>query len=151
MTDATEAVVNFNQVQKDFQQGLVNAESHANEPDQKTVLSDGKPALNLGSPAVKVFCRIKNSVQFSMVTKGIPENVKSQLQHFNTVEDLEVVLYKKALDQYGEECLSPELIELINKYSNSPLAPLVEYEIEKFKKMRAEVVLLMKDNSEEEK
>lgn len=149
--ETAEAVVNFKEVENDLKLGMMNAESNTSEQGQKTVLPNGKPALDFGAPAIKVLCRVKNNIQFSMVTKGLPDDVKSKLQHFNTVEDNEVILYKKALDQYGEEHLPPEIIELVNKYSNSSLAPLIEWEIEKFKRMRAEVVLLMKEVKEEKK
>lgn len=148
--ESAEAVVNFKAVENDLKQGLVNAEINSNDSGNFSQDSNsGKPALDIGSPAIKVFCRIKNGIQFSMVTKNLPESVKGKLHHFSEVKDLEIVVYKKALDQYGAELLPVELIELINKYSNSALAPLIEYEIEKFKLMQAEVRKIIKDEEGE--
>lgn len=143
--EATEANVNLKEIEKDFKQGLLNAEATTNAPG--TVAADivaVKPGLNLGSPLIKIFCRVKNRVQFGMVTKNLPDDVKDKLQRFNEVKDQEVAIYKSAIDQYGTEHLSPEWIELLNKYANSPLAPLIEFEVEKFHLMKAEATLLLK-------
>jgi hypothetical protein len=149
--EATETIVNLKEIEKDLQTGLANAESNTNEagalaPDPALL----KPRLELGAPLVKLACRIKNGVQFRMVTKNLPEDIKSKLQHFNEVKDNEVAVYKAALDQYGSQHLSPELIGMINKYANSPLAPLIEFEIEKFQLMQAEVKILSKQYDEGE-
>lgn len=150
--ETAEVVANFKDVEKDFKQGLVNAEFNSNESgNHPEAVIAGKPPLDIGSPAIKVFCRIKNGIQFKMVTKNLPEAVTEKLQHFNEVKDPEVIVYKKALDQYGAEFLPEELIELINKYSNSSLAPLIEWEIEKFKLMRAEAMNLLREHQEEKK
>jgi hypothetical protein len=150
--ESNEAVVNFKAIENDLKQGLINAESNANEAGiQPQNAPIPGPRLNAGVPVVKFVCMFKNRIQFGMVTKGLPENIKDKLRHFGEVEEPEVTVYKTALDQYGTELLPPDLVELINKYSNSSLAPLVEWEIGKFKRMQAEIKTLLKDQEEEKK
>lgn len=141
--DASETIVNLNEIEKDLKVGLLSAEANTNE--NGPVSADAiipKSRLDLGAPLVKLVCRIKNGVQFRMATKNLSDDVKVKLQHFCEVEDKEVAIYKSAIDLYATDHLSPELIDLINKYANSPLAPLIEYEVEKFRLMQAEVKLL---------
>lgn len=149
MEATTEIITNLKEIEKDLDEGLKNAGTSTNDSTAIAQnLAPVKPGLNLGHPVVKLFCKLKNNVQFKMVTKNVPEDIREKLQRFNEVKDAEIVVYKTALDQYGTEYLSPEIIEMFNKYANSPLAPLIEFEIEKFNLMQAEVRILLKNKEE---
>ena len=148
--DALEAKTKSDEIDLELEQELKSARTITEAP-QAEIAQFSKPRLNVGSAGIKLFCRGENFVMFRVATRDFPEAVKERVKHLSDVSDKEVELTKNVIDQYGSDHLSPELIEMINKYSNSPLAPLIQFKIDQYNVIRAQAKLELRKIEQEKR
>lgn len=134
-----------NQAKDQIVKELIN-DIRSNEDDEKVFdnsVDDVKPVLNVNHDTVKSAYKIKKRIQLKILSKGVPSNVAAKLSHLSEVNDSEAEIVKRVIDRYGTDNLSPELIELINKYINTPIWPWIEMEWALNEKMKAEISMIV--------
>lgn len=144
--EAIEAKVDVNQIVNQFGEELNNESVDTKSTVENPKLD--KPRLNIGPTYVKLFCRGENFFLFRMATRDVPLDVKEKLAPLIKTTDEEIKLTKEVIDYYGTDHLSPEWVEMINKYSNTPLAPLIHLKMDQYNSLRAQAKLEMKNKEE---
>ncbi len=131
------------QIEREFAQGLQDAEVIDGEKVSPGGPGPTQSGLNLDRLALKSVYKIKKALQVRVLSSDVPEAIKPKLSHLSKVEDSEIEVLKLVLDRYGSENLSPEWIEMINKYLNTPLWPWLEMELELHQKLKAEIKVIV--------
>jgi hypothetical protein len=131
--------------EKSIENELIQDLRASEEDDQQN--SNGtpdiiKPVLNLEHHTVKSAYKIKKRIQLAIHSKDVPLSIKPKLSHLSEVTDNEAEVVKRVLDRYGSDNLRPEWIELLNKYINTPLWPLLEMEWALNEKMKADIAMI---------
>lgn len=101
-----------------------------------------KSVAKLSPAIVRIAVNLKNRGAITWLSKDLPEHAQAIVRRVYATKDGEVEAYRIAIEQTLAEHASPGLIEFINKYAGSPLAGIVEIEIEKFLELRAELSIL---------
>lgn len=133
--------VNTKEIEKEFIAGLENAERNQEETGRGGFenVAPLKPKCVLPTTGVRLLCDFKNNLKIKALSKDADELTKAVIERRLRTSDKEVTLYKNALELTGDKYAPPEWIEFLDKYANSPVALIVEHEVESFLALRAEL------------
>lgn len=146
--EATEAKVMSDEIEKELDKEL--SDVRMDDSPKVETIEPVKSVLNVGPSYVKLFCRVENALLFRVATRDVSQDAKERLRPLAKTSDEEVKLTKTAIDYYGTDNLSPEMIKLINEYSNSPLAPLIQFKIDQYNVIRAQAKIEARNPSKGE-
>ena len=146
--ETPELKVNISQIEREFSQGLRNAEVETQAVSNPGITPGADPAklkLNVPKVASKLICDIKNGIAVRMVSKDMDEDTKQFIRDQLRTTDKEVILYQGVLEQLGTDLTPEEYKAMLNRWLCSPLVLIIEFEIQRMVDLRNNLKVFMKN------
>ncbi len=121
--ESTEAKVNLNQLEKEFSQGLKDAENQNDGSPRDSGPTPGSNSRVSFPPAiVKLVVDFKNRIETKIITADMDEDTVEFIRKCLETTPREVELYQQVFDQLGSDYAPESFKETLNKLLTGPMA-----------------------------